>query len=152
LVARFEHSMQLIPIGKVKSSWTRIGEAPKQGRETDVTSTLELFETFEAALEGLSNIETLVVLTWFDRADRDVLRVHPRGRRSQPLRGVFSTRSPNRPNPIGLHVVDVLRISGNHIEVRGMDALDGTPILDIKPWLRDLDTPEDAGSVSPTDR
>ena len=144
--------MQLIPIGKVKSSWTRVQDAPKQGRETDVTSTLELFTPFEAALEGLGNLQRLVVLTWFDRAERDTLRVHPRGDRSVPLRGVFSTRSPNRPNPIGLHVVDVLRVSGNRIEVRGMDALNGTPILDIKPWLRNLDAPEPKASHPPTDR
>ncbi|MBI4776851.1 MAG: tRNA (N6-threonylcarbamoyladenosine(37)-N6)-methyltransferase TrmO [Deltaproteobacteria bacterium] len=144
--------MQLIPVGKVRSHWSRIGEAPKQGRETDVPSALEVFETFEAALEGLANMQTLVVLTWFDRADREILRVHPRGDRSEPLRGVFSTRSPHRPNPIGLHVVDVLRISGNRIEVRGMDALDGTPILDIKPWLKNLDAPEAKASASPPDR
>jgi len=144
--------MQLIPIGKVKSPWTAIGEAPKQGRETEETSILELSEAYATGLEGIENLRTLVVLTWFDQGNRDTLRVHPRGDRSQPLRGVFSTRSPNRPNPIGFHVVDVLRIAGNQIEVRGMDALDGTPILDIKPWLRNLDVPADKDSNSHSGR
>jgi tRNA-Thr(GGU) m(6)t(6)A37 methyltransferase TsaA len=75
------------------------------------------------------------VLTWLDRASRDVLTVHPRGDLNNPMRGVFSTRSPDRPNPIGLHPVHILEIEGNRIHVRNLEALDGTPILDIKPVL-----------------
>ena len=89
-------------------------------------------------IEGLDGIETgdeIIVLTWFDRAQREVLRVHPRGDLSRSPQGVFSTRSPDRPNPIGLHRVEVTEIDGNRLRVRRLEALDGTPILDLKPVL-----------------
>jgi tRNA-Thr(GGU) m(6)t(6)A37 methyltransferase TsaA len=86
-------------------------------------------------LDGVKAGDEIIVLTWLDRARRDVLNVHPRGDLSRPLQGVFSTRSPDRPNPIGLHRVEVAEIDGNRLRVRQLEALDGTPILDLKPVL-----------------
>jgi tRNA-Thr(GGU) m(6)t(6)A37 methyltransferase TsaA len=82
--------------------------------------------------------DEVLLLTWFDRAARDVLRVHPRGDRSRPEQGVFNTRSPDRPNPIGLHRVTVLAIEGSRVRVSGLEALDGTPVIDVKPVLGDI--------------
>ena len=110
-------------------------EAPKQGDEGAPEAWL-VFE--EAMADGLRDLEVggdLLVLTWLDRASRDVLTVHPRGDRSRPVTGVFSTRSPDRPNPLGLHRVGILAIDGLRIRVRDLEALDGTPILDVKPPL-----------------
>jgi tRNA-Thr(GGU) m(6)t(6)A37 methyltransferase TsaA len=87
------------------------------------------------ALDGIREGDELIVLTWFDRASRDVLRVHPRGDPANPMQGVFNTRSPDRPNPIGLHPVEVLAIEGARIRVRNLEALDGTPIIDVKPVI-----------------
>ena len=89
----------------------------------------------EAAADLLPG-DDVFVLTWLDRASRDVLRVHPRGDRTSPERGVFSTRSPDRPNPIGLHRVEIAEIDGTRVRVRPLEAVDGTPVLDIKPVLR----------------
>ncbi|HUR35972.1 MAG TPA: tRNA (N6-threonylcarbamoyladenosine(37)-N6)-methyltransferase TrmO, partial [Vicinamibacterales bacterium] len=89
-------------------------------------------------LEGLKNIRTgdeLIVVTWLDRARRDILSVHPRGDTSRPVQGVFSTRSPHRPNPLGLHQVEVTAVDGYRLRVRSLEAMDGTPIVDIKPVL-----------------
>jgi tRNA-Thr(GGU) m(6)t(6)A37 methyltransferase TsaA len=89
----------------------------------------------EAAADLLPG-DDVFVLTWLDRASRDVLRVHPRGDRTSPERGIFSTRSPDRPNPIGLHRVEIAEIDGTRVRVRPLEAVDGTPVLDIKPVLR----------------
>jgi tRNA-Thr(GGU) m(6)t(6)A37 methyltransferase TsaA len=89
------------------------------------------------ALDGLAAGDEVLVLTWLDRADRDVLRVHPRDDLTRPLRGVFATRSPDRPNPIGLHRVRVVEVDGLQLRVRDLEALDGTPVVDVKPVLRD---------------
>jgi tRNA-Thr(GGU) m(6)t(6)A37 methyltransferase TsaA len=88
-----------------------------------------------AALEGIRPGDRLIVLTWLDRAQRDVLRVHPRDDTANPKQGVFNTRSPDRPNPIGLHEVEVIAIEGERVHVRPLEALDGTPIVDVKPVL-----------------
>jgi tRNA-Thr(GGU) m(6)t(6)A37 methyltransferase TsaA len=88
-----------------------------------------------AGIDGIGAGDQVLILTWLDRASRDVLAVHPRGDRSRPAQGVFSTRSPDRPNPIGLHRVEVAEIDGNRLRVHGLEALDGTPILDLKPVL-----------------
>jgi tRNA-Thr(GGU) m(6)t(6)A37 methyltransferase TsaA len=128
-------SFELTPIGHVESPLTDPGEAPKQGFE----GAPEAWLVFEpAVLEGLGDIrpgDRILVLTWLDRARRDVLRVHPRDDASNPQRGVFSTRSADRPNPIGLHPVWVEEIDGPRIRVRDLEALDGTPVLDVKPVL-----------------
>lgn len=86
-------------------------------------------------LDGIGVGDELIVLTWLDRARRDVLRVHPRGDPARPEQGVFSTRSPARPNPIGLHRVEVLAVEGERLRVSNLEALDGTPVLDLKPVL-----------------
>lgn len=87
-------------------------------------------------LEGIRPGDQVIVLTWLDRARRDVLRVHPRGDMSRAQQGVFSTRSPDRPNPIGLHPVEIVSIDGPRVRVRNLEALDGTPLIDLKPVLR----------------
>ena len=87
------------------------------------------------ALDGVGEGDRVVVLTWLDRGRREVLQVHPRDDRSNPLRGVFATRSQDRPNPIGLHPVEVLQLDGARMRVRGLEAVDGTPVLDVKPLL-----------------
>jgi len=89
------------------------------------------------ALEGIRAGHEVIVLTWLDRARRDVLRVHPRGDVSRPEQGVFSTRSPHRPNPTGLHRVEIASIDGGRVRVRNLEAVDGTPIVDVKPVLSD---------------
>jgi tRNA-Thr(GGU) m(6)t(6)A37 methyltransferase TsaA len=122
-------------IGRVASSLTDLASAPRQPDEGAPEAWL-MFEP--EVLEGLRNIrpgDQVIVITWLDRARRDVLSVHPRGDRSRPLEGVFSTRSPDRPNPIGLHRAEVAAIDGHRIQVRALEALDGTPIIDVKPVL-----------------
>ena len=125
----------VMPIGRVESPLIDPSRAPKQGHEGAPDAWL----TFDAKYgEGLHDLQTgdeVLVLTWLDRADRDVLRVHPRDNTANPMRGVFSTRSADRPNPIGLHRVEILDIEGNRMRVRNLEAIDGTPILDLKPVL-----------------
>jgi tRNA-Thr(GGU) m(6)t(6)A37 methyltransferase TsaA len=128
--------MQLTPIGIVESPLTDPAAAPKQGREGGA----EAWVAFEPAVrDGLADLrpgDRVVLLTWLDRARRDVLRVHPRDDARNPLTGVFSTRSADRPNPIGLHEVEVLQVDGLRIRVAPLEALDGTPVVDVKPVLR----------------
>jgi tRNA-Thr(GGU) m(6)t(6)A37 methyltransferase TsaA len=123
------------PIGRVESPLTDPAVAPKQGDEGAPDAWL-VFE--RDVSEGLRDLEAgteVIVLTWFDRAARDVLVVHPRGDTTRPPTGVFSTRSPSRPNPIGLHRVTIVAIDGPRMLVRDLEALDGTPIVDVKPVL-----------------
>ena len=127
---------ELTPIGRVESALTDPTSAPKQGSEGAPDAWL-VFEP--AVLEGLGDVgpgDEIIVLTWLHQARRDVLRVHPRDDPANPLRGVFSTRSADRPNPIGLHTVDVVSVEGERILVRSLEAVDGTPVLDVKPVLR----------------
>lgn len=127
--------MELVAIGTVQSALTDRATAPKQGDEGAPEAWL-VFETRVAAgLDGIAVGEELLVLTWLDRARRDLLRVHPRDNPVNPEQGVFSTRSPDRPNPIGLHRVTVVEVDGTRLRVRGLEALDGTPVLDLKPPL-----------------
>jgi tRNA-Thr(GGU) m(6)t(6)A37 methyltransferase TsaA len=125
----------LQPIGQVESPLRLCEEAPKQGDEGAPAACLVFDDAMAEGLRGLEVGDDLLVLTWLDRASRDVLTVHPRGDRSRPATGVFSTRSPHRPNPLGLHRVGVLSIDGLRIRVRDLEAVDGTPILDVKPPL-----------------
>jgi tRNA-Thr(GGU) m(6)t(6)A37 methyltransferase TsaA len=127
--------LELTPIGQVESPLTDPGSAPKQGDEGAPDAWLVFGPEVLEALDGIQEGGEVIVLTWLDRARRDVLRVHPRGDVSRPQQGVFSTRSPHRPNPIGLHRVEVLSIDGNRVRVRNLEALDGTPIVDVKPVL-----------------
>ncbi len=125
----------LAPVGRVESPLTDRALAPKQGDEGAPDAWLVFDEGARAALRGLEAGMEILVLTWLDRGRRDVLTVHPRGDLSRPEIGVFATRSPDRPNPIGLHRVTLLSIDGARFRVRNLEALDGTPILDVKPVL-----------------
>jgi tRNA-Thr(GGU) m(6)t(6)A37 methyltransferase TsaA len=123
------------PIGRVESPLTDPASAPKQGFEGSPDAWLVLDP---AVREGMRDLEVgteVLVLTWLDRADREVLVVHPRDDPSNPETGVFSTRSSDRPNPVGLHRVEILAIDGTRVQVRNLEALDGTPIVDLKPVL-----------------
>ena len=123
------------PIGWVESELVDREMAPKQGDEGSPDAWL-VFE--EGVREGLHDLQVgtdVIVLTWLDRAHRDVLAVHPRDDPARPVTGVFSTRSPDRPNPVGLHRVAILSIDGTRVRVRNLEALDGTPIVDVKPVL-----------------
>jgi tRNA-Thr(GGU) m(6)t(6)A37 methyltransferase TsaA len=128
-------AFELIPIGRVESSLTDVGSAPKQGDE----GAPEAWLVFEpVVLDGLGDLhpgDRVVVLTWLDRSRRDVLRVHPRDDPTNPERGVFSTRSADRPNPIGLHPVEIVAVDGLRLRVGPLEAVDGTPIVDLKPQI-----------------
>ena len=126
---------QLHPIGRVESALHDRATAPRQGDEGAPAAWLRFDPGVAEGLRDLAVGEEVVVLTWLDRARRDVLTVHPRGELANPLTGVFSTRSPDRPNPIGLHRVRLLAVEGTRIQVSDLEALDGTPILDVKPVL-----------------
>ena len=131
--------MQLAPIGTVESPLTDRAAAPKQGDEGAPEAWLVFDEHVAEALDGLAAGDEVLLLTWLDRARRDVLRVRPRDDPARPLAGVFTTRSPDRPNPIGLHRVTVLEVDGLRVHVSGLEALDGTPVVDVKPVLRGVD-------------
>ena len=126
---------EVTPIGRVESPLTDPESAPKQGDEGAPDAWLAFEPAVIEALEGIRARDEIIVLTWLDRARRDVLRVHPRGDLTRAQQGVFSTRSPHRPNPIGLHRVEVASIEGGRVRVRNLDAVDGTPIVDVKPVL-----------------
>lgn len=130
-----DERIELVPIGRVESPLSDPAAAPKQGDEGAPDAWLVLDGGVIEALDGLEADDEIVILTWLDRARRDVLSVHPRGDLSRPPQGVFATRSPDRPNPIGLHRVEVAEIDGNRLRVRELEALDGTPVLDLKPVL-----------------
>lgn len=123
------------PIGTVHSALTDPDEAPLQGDEGGYEAWLEIKSEFAQGLDGVKAGDTLILLTWLHLAERDVLQVHPRGRTDRPLRGVFTTRSQDRPNPVGLHTVSVLEVAGQRLKVVPLEAIDGTPIVDIKPVL-----------------
>ena len=125
----------LQPIGSVESPLTRREMAPRQGDEGSPDAWLVFDESVRAGLRDLQAGTDVIVLTWLDRARRDVLVTHPRGDLARPETGVFSTRSPDRPNPVGLHRVTIVSIEGTRMLVRDLEALDGTPILDVKPVL-----------------
>ena len=126
----------LHPIGRVESRLTERAGAPKQPDEGAPDAWIVLDERWLPALDGLSPGRDVLLLTWLDRAARDTLTVRPRDAPDRPPTGVFATRSPDRPNPIGLHLVHILEITGTRIHLRALEAIDGTPVLDIKPLLR----------------
>jgi tRNA-Thr(GGU) m(6)t(6)A37 methyltransferase TsaA len=130
-----ENAIVVRRIGTVMSPLTDPASAPKQGDEGGPDAWLDFFPDAATELDGIAIGDRLIVLTWLDRADRSVLRVHPRGDAALPMRGVFSTRSPDRPNPIGLHEVVVLGVDDARVNVSGLEAVDGTPIIDVKPVL-----------------
>ena len=130
-----EPRYEVVPVGRVESALVEPGDAPAQGDEGAPDAWLVVHPEFRAAMHSLEVGAEVIVLTWLDRADRGVVEVHPRGDPGRPVQGVFTTRSPDRPNPIGLHEVEILAIVDTRIRVRNLEALDGTPVVDIKPVL-----------------
>lgn len=135
----FPTSYTIEPIGAIRSELTSLEAAPRQGDEGAPEAWLELTAHVAQGLVGITTGDELIVLTWLHRAQRDVLQVHPRDIQDAPLKGVFATRSPDRPNPVGLHRVSVLEVASLRLKVVPMEAVDGTPIIDIKPVLEQLD-------------
>jgi tRNA-Thr(GGU) m(6)t(6)A37 methyltransferase TsaA len=127
------------PIGRVESRLTSTADAPRQGDEGAPDAYLILDSEVQAGMHGTAVGDEIIVLTWLHEADRSILKVHPRGDLSRPEQGVFSTRSSSRPNPIGLHRVRVLDIDGRRLHVSGLEAIDGTPIVDLKPVLGSIE-------------
>jgi tRNA-Thr(GGU) m(6)t(6)A37 methyltransferase TsaA len=130
---------ELRPIGRVESTLVDLDAAPCQGDEGAPDAVIVFDDEFSTGLRDLRIGEQLLVLTWLDRARRDTLEVRPRSDERNPLTGVFSTRSPDRPNPIGLHRVTVLAIDGTRVTVSDLEAIDGTPVIDVKPVLGPID-------------
>jgi tRNA-Thr(GGU) m(6)t(6)A37 methyltransferase TsaA len=122
-------------VGVIRSMLTALSEAPRQGTEGAPDAWVEVEAWAAQALHGLAAGDEIIVITWFHRAARDVLQVHPRSDPRNPLTGVFATRSPDRPNPLGLHPVTVRAIEGTRLRVGPIEAIDGTPVVDIKPVL-----------------
>ena len=127
-------------VGIVRSSLNSLEVCPKQGSEGAPDAWLEIYPAFTDALDGIAVGSQILILTWLHKGRRDLLRVHPRGNPNEPIRGVFATRSPDRPNPIGLHRAEVLEIQEPaRIRVQPLEALDGTPVIDLKPVLPELE-------------
>jgi len=129
---------QLRPIGVIRSSIKSRSEAPRQGTEGAPDVWLEVHRFAAEAMDGLSVGDEIIVVTWLHRANRDVMKVHPRSDPRRRLTGVFATRSPDRPNPLGLHPVTVRRIVKNRLRIGPIEAIDGTPVVDIKPVLCEM--------------
>jgi tRNA-Thr(GGU) m(6)t(6)A37 methyltransferase TsaA len=127
--------LALHPIGRVSSSLTAREQAPRQGDEGAPDAWITFEPAVAAGLRDLSPGEDVLLLTWLHRARRDELETRPRDDPARPMTGVFSTRSPDRPNPIGIHRVRILAVDGLRLHVRGLEALDGTPVVDVKPVL-----------------
>jgi tRNA-Thr(GGU) m(6)t(6)A37 methyltransferase TsaA len=127
--------MELRMIGTVRSPLKDRETAPKQGDEGAPEAVLKISSQFAQGLNGIGEGDEILVLTWLHQTDRDVISVHPRGDVTRSETGVFATRSPDRPNPIGLHRVRVVAVEGDALRVEGLEALDGTPVLDLKPVL-----------------
>lgn len=128
-------AIELQPIGRVESSLVDPAAAPKQGNEGAPDAWVAFDARFSDGLRDLAVGDEVILVTWLHRARRDALAVHPRDDPAAPLRGVFSTRSADRPNPIGLHRVRILAIQGTRIRVSDLEAIDGTPVVDLKPVL-----------------
>jgi tRNA-Thr(GGU) m(6)t(6)A37 methyltransferase TsaA len=127
--------IEITPLGVVRSTLRDRGDAPRQAFEGAPAATLEIDPEVAPALHGVTPGMELIVVTWLHEADRAALQVHPRDDEQIPLTGVFATRSSDRPNPIGLHRVDVLEVDGARLRVGPLEAIDGTPIVDVKPPL-----------------
>jgi tRNA-Thr(GGU) m(6)t(6)A37 methyltransferase TsaA len=125
-------SFPVFPIGFIRSDLKHRNQAPRQGSEAAPDAWLELASRFIEGLQGIEVGEEIIIITWLHETQRDTLKVHPRGDQDSPLTGVFLTRSPDRPNPLGLHRVTVREIDGNLIRIGPMEAIDGTPVIDIK--------------------
>ena len=130
-----ENRYTIEPIGVIRSELISREAAPLQGCEGAPEAWIEVNPTVSEGLEGITVGNEIIVITWLHQADRDVLKVHPRSDQDRPLTGVFATRSPDRPNPLGLHRVKVLEIVGDRLRVGPIEAIDGTPVVDIKSVL-----------------
>jgi tRNA-Thr(GGU) m(6)t(6)A37 methyltransferase TsaA len=128
-------SYSVRPIGIIRSELKSLASAPRQGSEGAPDVWLEVDAAFAEALPGLAEGQQIIVITWFHEAKRDTLKTHPRNELSAPLTGVFATRSPARPNPLGLHRVTIRKIESTRLRIGPMEAIDGTPVADIKPVL-----------------
>ena len=133
--------VRLLPVGYIVSPYKEPGQAPRQGVEQGAMGKVMVFPQYWDALDGIEPGMDVILIMWYHLAQRDLMRVHPRGDVSRPKRGVFSLRSPARPNPIALSTVKVVEVLGDHFSVVGIDAVDGTPVLDIKPHVKRLDCP-----------
>ena len=127
---------RLRPIGIVRSVLTQRSQAPRQASEGAPDAWIEIEAWAERGLRGLRMGQEVIIITWLHQADRDVFEVHPRSDPRKPLAGVFATRSPDRPNPLGLHPVTLREIDGNRLRVGPIEAIEGTPVVDIKPVLK----------------
>ena len=132
---------KIVPVGIVSSPFKERGDAPRQGRLTDELSKITIFPEFADALLGLSAGDDIFIFCWFDRADRSILQSHIGGDETRPIKGVFALRSPVRPNPVSLTLVKLVKIERNILTVKGLEALDGTPVVDIKPYSEQFDIP-----------
>jgi tRNA-Thr(GGU) m(6)t(6)A37 methyltransferase TsaA len=128
-------AIEVKPVGRVESSLTERAAAPKQGSEGAPEAWIAFEPTVIDALHGIEPGDEILVFTWLDRGARNVLQTRPRDDPANPMQGVFNTRSPDRPNPIGLHPVTVLAIKGPRMLVSELEALDGTPVIDVKPVI-----------------
>ena len=128
----------LRPIGIVHSLLRDLAEAPRQGRDAGIEAEIEVFPEYLPGLQGIGERERLLVVCWLHRSRRDLLQIPPKEGDGSP-RGVFATRSPNRPNPLAVYPVELLSVAGNRLRVRGIDAVDGTPVVDLKPRVARLD-------------
>jgi tRNA-Thr(GGU) m(6)t(6)A37 methyltransferase TsaA len=133
MLSAFEYSISAV--GVIRSSLRNRSEAPRQASEGAPDAWVEIDPAFVAGLDGVTAGQEIVLITWLHKARRDVLQVHPRNCKDLALAGVFATRSPDRPNPLGLHRVKVLEMSGSKLKVGPLEAIDGTPVVDIKPVL-----------------
>src|SRR5262245_24105745 len=127
----------LQPIGMIRSEIKTLGESPRQGSEGAPDAWLEIDAEFSRALHGISRGDEIVIVTWLHLADRRVLETHPRNDRTNPLTGVFATRSPDRPNPLGLHRVTVREVARARLRIGPIEAIDATPVVDVKAVLSD---------------
>ena len=130
-----ETEFSLYPLGFIRSPLKQREDAPRQGREGAPDAWLEMNPAVAEGLDGIAPGDKIIVITWFHQAHRDILKLHPRDDETMPLKGVFATRSPDRPNPLGLHRVTVLEVDGHRLKVGPIEAIDGTPVVDIKPVL-----------------
>lgn len=129
------HSYSINPIGVIRSDLKSRMEAPRQGGEGAPDAWLDISPEFAEGLQGITIGQEIVVITWLHAASRETLKTHPRNDVTAPLAGVFATRSPDRPNPLGLHRVTVRAIAGNRLRIGPIEAIDGTPVVDIKSVL-----------------
>ena len=127
----------LSPVGYIRSSLKRRQDAPLSAKEGAPDAILEILPGYASGTEGLKPGDEILLITWLHRAERNVLQVHPRRDYSKPLKGVFLTRSPDRPNPLGIHLVTVLKIEESILHVGPLEAIDGTPVVDIKSYKKD---------------